>query len=1208
MTSRWLLILALAGAAVAAPRLNRHFGQAPLRFESASGGSLLARDGPYRLVLEPGQTTVTIAGVSVTTRLAGATASRVEGIDPLQAKASYLTGSDPARWRSAAPLYSRAIYREVYPHIDLLFHGSGQALEYDFIVRPGGDPRSIALDIAGANDIRLEADGTLAIATEAGEIRWRKPEIYQERAGRREPVSGRFVVRGHRVTFAVGAYDLHRTVVVDPTLKYASYLGGSADDASRGIAVDSAGNIYVTGFTFSRDLPGTGGFLQPSYHGGGAMSYLGGDAFVAKYSKNGVLAYVTYIGGSDDDAGMAIAVDASGSAYVTGYTNSTDFPIVKGCYQTSFQGKGSNRFNPAAGGDAFVAKLDPTGTRLVYSTYLGGKDDDKGTAIAVDTSGNAYVGGVTQSANFPVQNAYQTVFQGLGGVPELCGGCGPVANFGDAFLTALNPSGTGLLFSTYFGGSLEDTLTAIALDTAGNVYAGGSTLSTNFPVRGAFQDKFGGVAPFSVQPVIPTGDGWVAKFDKTGKLLYSTYLGGSRDDAVMGLAVDSTGAVYAAGFTSSPDFPGVPASAAQSKFHGPNSLAGSKGFIWGDAFVAKLTPAGNGLVYATYLGGGDDDAAMALAIDAAGNAYVAGFTDSADFPVSSDATQKTFAGKDTSFADPTGDAFLAKIGPDGSAILFSTYYGGSLDDAAGGIALDTQGNVYIAGASASANLQVPGAAQRTFGGWAAQNEAMGDAFIAGFSGLFPAIPVATITAVVNAASLDSRLSPGAAAIVKGNDLASAAPSALVGGKQAQVVSAGASQWNIVIPLDAAIGPAGVQVGTASPFNITLAQYAPALYSADGSGTGTAAATHASGGAISAASAAVPGENIVLTATGIGAVDGNGAVLAPLAATIGGTGATVVSSALTTNGVYQVSVQLPVTLPAGTQPVSLSIGDAASNPVTVPVAATGPTIGSIVNAANLQARGAAPNSFVDIQVTNLGSQHDSGNVFPDTVFEGVSVLFKGVPAPLYYVSSSRAQITLVLPSELPTSGTVDVQVQSPTGSSRPFALSMAPADVGLYRVSDPSNANRINGDVHFANSAGRVMPAAMGAALNLPPCGDVDLFTACGQPAKVGDGIVILLTGLGLATPNGDPNGQPLPTGTLVPADGSVTYQTVDTPVVTIGGVPAQVSSSVIAPGNAGLYLIATVVPDGVAPGDDVSVAVTMPNGSSDTVTIAVAGN
>src|ERR1019366_5161112 len=406
---------------------------------------------------------------------------------------------------------------------------------------------------------------------------------------------------------------------------------------------------------------------------------------------------------------------------------------------------------------------------------------------------------------------------------------GTLVNFGDGFVAELNPAGTALVFSTYLGGALDDSVTAIALDGSGNVYVGGSTLSTDFPTLGAYQSKYGGAASDAAQPVIKTGDGFVAKFDTTGKLVYSTYLGGSGDDAVMAIAADAAGAAYVTGFTTSSNFP-VSSNAAQKNFTGPSGVTGIKGFAWGDAFVAKLAPSGSSLVWATYLGGNDDDAGMAIALDAGGNVIVGGFANSSNLKVTSDAQQKAFGGTNASpnSSDPSGDAFLAKVSPDGSSFLYLSYYGGNASDAITALALDTQGNVIVGGTTTSTNLPLTAnAAQKTFGGQDPQfqTETMGDAFVAVFSGLASTSTTPTITSVVNAGSFTSALAPGSAADVFGTDLpTSASAGALGAGQTAQVYYASATQWELFIPYNAAIGSSTVRVGTSAAFPITVSQY------------------------------------------------------------------------------------------------------------------------------------------------------------------------------------------------------------------------------------------------------------------------------------------------------------------------------------------------------------------------------------------------
>ena len=385
----------------------------PLRFETAADGTLVSRQGSFGLTVKSGETTVTVADrahrktASVTAQLRGANRqSRPAGEDPLAAKASYFLGSDPANWRTGATLFTRAVEHDVYRGVDLVFHGDAGALEYDFVVHPGADARQIAFDISGATAVRVDPDGALAIATEAGEIRWKKPEVYQWKNGVRYTIAGAFTLHGQRVTFALGGYDRSRELVIDPTLAYGTYLGGNDNEGARGVAVDASGNIYVAGFTFSMNFPVTSGALQTAWHGVGRTTYgdIGGDAFVAKYTSAGALSYLTYLGGSADDAATAIAVDSSGNAYVTGFSASSNFPTTSGAFQKTFGGAGTGGYYLAFG-DAFVAKLNPTGSALVYSTFLGGKDDDEGAGIAVDSAGNAYIAGATLSTNFPTASA-----------------------------------------------------------------------------------------------------------------------------------------------------------------------------------------------------------------------------------------------------------------------------------------------------------------------------------------------------------------------------------------------------------------------------------------------------------------------------------------------------------------------------------------------------------------------------------------------------------------------------------------------------------------------------------------------------------------------------------------------------------------------------------------------------------------------------------
>lgn len=1167
----FLTVFAIAFCAMASPDVHR----LPLRFETTAGGLLVSHDGPYGVVLSPGSMTVVRDRDSVTARIVGADLGvRPQGVDPLAARANYLLGADAAHWRIGAPIFERAIYRSIYRGIDLVFHGSGGNVEYDFRVAPGADPRCIALEISGASALRIDADGSLAATTPSGEIRWKRPEVYQLDGGARQPVAGRFQLRGHRVTFALGRYDRSRELVIDPVLVYGTYLGGNDNDATRGIAVDASGNFYVTGYTFSTNLQTSGSVLQSSYHGGTMQADIGGDAFVAKYAASGALVYLTYLGGSGDDIGAAIAVDSSGNAYITGSTASSNFPKVGG-YPAGYSGGGGNPMLTTFG-DAFVAKLNPAGTALVYSLFLGGAQDDKGTAIAVDSAGNAYVGGTTLSANFPTRNPAFSTYKGVGGQPSLGGGA-PLLNNGDGFVAKINAAGSDLAYSTYLGGSLDDSVTSIAIDPSGNAYVGGATLSKDFPVAGAFQAQFAGAASVSAQPVILTGDGFVTKLDATGKVSYSTYLGGPADDAVMGIAVDSAGEAYVAGFTSSSNLPGV-AAGLQKTFKGPATVTGSRGFVWGDGFAAKLTSTGS-LAWTTYLGGSNDDAAMAIALDAAGNAYVGGFTNSnTDFPLTADAIQHTYGGTRPAETDDTGDAFIAKISADGKTLLYSSYFGGTYDETIAGVALDAQGSVYVTGGTTSRNLPVTtNAAQRTFAGedGIIQTESVGESFVAVFSGLGVVSP--SITSVLNGATQDNRLSPGTAATVLGSNLPTDVSAGAKLGSQSITASfASATQWNVFIPTTASAGATTIQIGTSAPFNITLAAYAPALFTVAGS-SGIVVGTHAGGGSISAASPAIGGETIQVSATGLGAGT------APITVTVGGAAATNVSATAGKDGIWQVTLTLPGSLAAGNQPVVLSVGGANSNTVSLPVGAvTGPVITAVQNGATFQA-GIVANSWLTIRGVNLASQTDSWNnaivngQLP-TSLDGVSVSVGGMPAYVNYISPT--QINVVAPN-LPA-GPAAVTVTNQNVTTPAFASTASVYGPGFFLL--PGNyAVATHQDYSLAVKNGT--------------------FSVTTVAAKPGDVIILWGAGFGPTSPSA-PVGQLLPVSAFSSASPvTVTF----TPVAGGPSTSATVYGAAMAPSYAALYQVAIQVPSPLADGD-YSVVATVSGASSPVSTLLTVQN
>jgi hypothetical protein len=540
----------------------------------------------------------------------------------------------------------------VYPGIDLIFYGNERQLEYDWVVAPGADPKLVHVKWEGPSQVTKNASGDLVLSAALGqELIQRKPIILQD--GKR--IEGGYVVRGREVAFQLAKYDAAKPLVIDPVLLYSTYLGGSAVDQARGIAVDGAGNAYVTGFTSTTDFPG-GSSIQVSY-GGGTF-----DAFVTKINAAGsARVYSTYLGGQVTDQGTGIAVDGSGNAYVTGFTNSFDFPTskpIQGAFALGAE-------------DAFVTKIDAAGSTLVYSTYLGGGATDLGQGIAVDGAGNAYVTGYTNSSDFPATNALQATKGGFGY---------------DAFVTKINAAGSAYVYSTYVGGSGDDFGQGIAVDSAGNAYATGFTYSTNFPRTNPFQANFGGFT-----------DAFVTKINAAGSAyVYSTYLGGSAADVGQGIAVDGAGNAYVTGYTLSTNFPHV------------NPLQMAHGGAGNDVFVSKFNAAGSALVYSTYLGGAGDDRGAGIAVDRVGNAYVTGATGSLDFPTSNPLQMSNGGGL---------DAFVSKINAAGSAYVYSTYVGGSGDDFGTGIAVDGAGNAYVTGVTGSVNFPTANPVQASYGGF-----------------------------------------------------------------------------------------------------------------------------------------------------------------------------------------------------------------------------------------------------------------------------------------------------------------------------------------------------------------------------------------------------------------------------------------------------------------------------------------------------------
>ena len=654
------ILMALAAAAPsfaenAAPSMET-FAKLPLAFERNQGQAdsrvaFMAHGIAYSVFLTKQEAVLTLAGPegrSNVLRMGLASANpnpAISGLERLAGQSNYLIGNDHTKWHTGVLSFGRVRYEGVYPGIDLVYYGNRGQLEYDFLAAPGSDPSRIRLRFAGARRMRVAADGDLVLAAGSEEIRFRRPIVYQTSAdGRRTEVGGRFVLRGaNEAGFQLAAYDRSRPLVIDPAIVRSTYLGGNGKDIGYSIAVDVKGFVYVTGTTNSAaGFPLVGCFDC-------VRSGLT-DAFVTKFLPTGAgFVYSTYLGGAGSDAGFGIAADAKGNAYITGETNSPNFPLV-------------GPFLPPGGGpqDAFVTALNPAGFPI-YSTYLGGNGTDIGYGIAVDPSGNAVVTGSTNSPNLPVLACFQCVPQG--GT--------------DVFVAGFTAAGV-LRFSSYFGGAGNDIGYGIALDANDEIGITGSTTSINFPVAACPQCiNHGGRDAFASTLI----------FSPPLTLKWSTYWGGSNADVGYGITMDSPGQAWITGFTDSVNFP-VTANCVQCVNGGGQ-----------DAIVVRFNFAAPA-AFSDYLGGAGTDTGRAIVetVSPAGGlpvAYLTGDTTSVNFPLVA-----CIAGVGCA---PNGadDAFVAEYTLAGGPIrAFSTYLGGQLNDAGRGIAVGMLGE-YVTGSTAS---------------------------------------------------------------------------------------------------------------------------------------------------------------------------------------------------------------------------------------------------------------------------------------------------------------------------------------------------------------------------------------------------------------------------------------------------------------------------------------------------------------------------
>ena len=1000
----------------------------PLSFEPNQGQTdsavqFLTRGKGYALFLTPGKVVLNLERQQPASAAAKGHAPRAASVDTVrmsliganpQAKpvgrapqpgvVSYFMGNDPKQWRAGIPTYGKVEYPQVYPGVDLVFYGNQRQLEYDFVVSPGADPSRIAWRIDGAR-ASVDAAGDSILQAPNGPATFKKPVLYQMDGDRKTRVPGWFAVDGDQLRFRLGSYDHSKALIIDPVLSYASYLAGTASDrigwptgpgnlqvgVSQGLALDSAGSVYVAGNTYSLDFPTKNPYESaPPAKVAGVPPGQWATAFVTKFSPDGgSLVYSTYLGGNYSDGIYAIAVDSSGSAYVTGQTSSVTFPVTSGAYQTVCAPFPYSSGPPTPPGNCnssdwnvFVTKLNPAGTALVYSTFLGGYGSwAQGSAIAVDSAGRAYVAGIETDTCSDKLGYYTfpSCFPTTGGA--VIGGTQPIG--GDpqfAFVAVFDPTGAHLLYSTLYGDlNFKCTIacggdtyaTAIAVDQNGYFYLAGETQAGNLPTTaGVIQPIGGGLDPNKVY--LQSWRGFIAKFNPVTSaggvtLAYATYLGGqtaNTGDYISGIAIDSASNAYLVGYTNSTDFP-VTSGAY-------NTVCGKNGVGCSAAHVTKLNPYGTSILWSTYVGGSKSDGTDALTftgpiqLDSKGNIYImgqAGLT----YPLINAVEPPATGG--------AMEVLVAELDPTGSTLLFATRLGsGGLQTSyPAGLAVDSAGDIYVAGNTIGPGLiTTPGAFQTT----ASSSTCCYHGFVAKIAPT--PLPTLQSGTLANGATYAAGgLVPGSWAQVKGTNLAttsrvwsasdftgSTLPTNLSGtqvtvnNQAAAVYYISPTQISFQVPAGIT-GTATVQVivnGVVSNLvTAAAATSAPGIFPISLGGTNYAAAVFLDGRIAADPSNgaafrnAVPGDIVQLFATGLAPSPAGTPVtttlLSGVTVTIGTVTVPASAAALVAVGEFQINFTVPqdfASLPAGVYPISVSLNGVTS-PASINSSPPGPVV-------------------------------------------------------------------------------------------------------------------------------------------------------------------------------------------------------------------------------------------------------------------------
>jgi uncharacterized protein (TIGR03437 family) len=857
-----------------------------------------------------------------------------EGLEPLPGITSYFIGNDPNKWHGGVQHFAKVRYRDVYPGIDLIYHGNAEGrMEYDFVVAPEADPSGI--QIAYNETVRVEANGDLMVAG----VRQTRPKVYQN--GREIGAAYR-VQSKNRVQVALADYDHSQSLTVDPVLVYSTYLGGPAFEVGSGIQVDAKGNSYVSMLERSPATPSLNPFQQSS---GSAYA-----AFVVKFAPNGQsILYYAYVGGSADSYVNSIAIDSSGNSYITGQTSANDFPL-KNAPQTTYGGGFS---------DAFVAKISSDGRSILYSTYLGGAGNDVGNTISVDSSGRAYVGGYTNSKDFPTHNALQAQSMGASG-----------------FLTRLSADGKTFEYSTYYGGSGISSVNGVTFDVNDYIYIAGKAGAADFPLKNPFQSSAAG--------------GFVAKLTPAGdSVVYSSFLGDPQTIA-WGIAVDSSGAAFVSGN-------------AGNQFATRNAFQASFGGGASDLFLAKVSPDGSGLVFATYFGGSDSEYQNQneLALDAAGNVYITGWTFSGDFPLENSLQSATAGGQ-------SADAVVVEFSSSGS-LVYSTVFGGNADNRGSAIAVNATG-VYVTGSTRASDFPLKNPFQSTYGGG-------GDAVV--FK-LAPSVPTGSPLNISSSALQFSYVLGGSAPSTQTISVASSTAVDFTPTWTASWLKVSSTAQVTPATLTVSVDPTGLSPGqysgkiqidslTSVQVNLTVLGPAPTVTS------------------VLPASVPVGSDTTVLTISGSGFQQG-----AVVQLNGGAFSTTFVDSSTLQFTMDKSNLTQPATLPF----TVVNPQSAPSNTVTFTIGTPVPvfTAAGVVNAANFAGGPVAPGEIVTIFGTNLSG----------------SVTFDGTPATLVFASPTQVNVTVPYSVAGPTTalqmGASSVQLQ--VASSAPGIFAAASTGDGI----------------------------------------------------------------------------------------------------------------------------------------------------------------